>query len=351
MKLYYPTSHYDPRFRREVFPLLKPFIKGKGFTDEARIKLYGVSETDFQLVETITEADVVVLPMAWNYYVKNRQLPKALECIEAAKASQKQVWSYNAGDFGVKIPEFDHVKVFRFSGYRANGQKGHCGMPVFITDYLTQHYEEEAFLKKHYSPKPVVGFCGQADDRVLTTGKELFRTLFYLMQSKLGLRAEEPQTVGSTSRLRAALLKTLERSDVIADNFIKRKQYRAGVTKNKAQHRTTKEFYDNILQSDYVLCVRGAGNFSVRFYETLMMGRIPVYIDTDGYLPLQDTIDWRNHVVWVDYNERHQVAQKVKAFHDALSAPDFIALQQSNRTLWKEKLTLGGFFKELVKQK
>jgi hypothetical protein len=123
-----------------------------------------------------------------------------------------------------------------------------------------------------------------------------------------------------------------------------RKKYRAGVTNEIDRQKTTKEFYDNIQDSQYVVCVRGAGNFSVRFYETLAMGRIPVFIDTDCLLPHKDSINWKDHVVWVDYRDRNLVAQKVANFHHSLDKEAFENLQQSNRRLWEEKLTLGGFF-------
>ena len=145
--------------------------------------------------------------------------------------------------------------------------------------------------------------------------------------------------------VRGYVLKKLQQFTNVETNFILRKQYRAGVKENKDTHQTTLEFYKNIHQSDYVLCIRGAGNFSVRFYETLAMGRIPVFINTDCSLPLDKTIPWRTHVVWVEYRERHRVAQKVTEFHQALSETDFIALQRANRNLWKDYLTLGGFFK------
>ena len=70
-----------------------------------------------------------------------------------------------------------------------------------------------------------------------------------------------------------------------------------------------------------------------------------MFINTDCSLPLDEVIPWKEHVVWVEYRERHRVAQKVTEFHQALSETDFIALQQANRNLWKDYLTLGGFFK------
>ena len=102
------------------------------------------------------------------------------------------------------------------------------------------------------------------------------------------------------------------------------------------------------MDSDYVVCVRGAGNFSIRFYEALAMGRIPVFINTDCALPFDDELDWKKHVVWVEFKERHKVAEKVANFHRAISEKDFIDLQLANRKLWEERLTLGGFFKEFI---
>ena len=117
----------------------------------------------------------------------------------------------------------------------------------------------------------------------------------------------------------------------------------------KKERESTIEFYQNIVDSDYVVCVRGAGNFSVRFYETLAMGRIPVFVNTDCLLPLSDKINWKKHVVWVEEKEIPIINKKIVDFHNSLSIKDFKELQLANRTLWLESLTLGGFFKTFFK--
>jgi len=99
--------------------------------------------------------------------------------------------------------------------------------------------------------------------------------------------------------------------------------------------------------SQYVLCVRGAGNFSVRLYETLAMGRIPVYVHTGGFLPLQDVIDWKQHMVWVEVDELDMLADKVIEFHEQLDADGLKALCKANRQLWETSLRLKGFFDAL----
>ncbi len=330
-----------------MFPLLKPFLKAEGFTDAQRLVSYGVSEKDFQLTEHLEEADWAILPMAWNYYVKTKQESLVVAFIKECVALNKKVIAFNAGDFGIRIPHFKNLIVLRLSGYKSKFTDNEYTLPAFIADPLKKYFDRENVFQRPYQPTPVIGFCGQANPSCLNAGKEVFKTFLRNLKYYTAFSKEEPQQLLSTSFLRAAVLKSLEESKDVQTNFILRKKYRAGVTENKGAHKTTLEFYENLRDSDYVICVRGAGNFSVRFYETLAMGRIPIFINTDCPLPLDDRIDWNKHVVWADYKERHQVAQKVKQFHNALSKEDFIDLQQSNRTLWKEKLTMDGFFKNM----
>ncbi|MEO2059117.1 MAG: exostosin family protein [Mesonia sp.] len=345
MKLFYPQEHYNSTYRGLLFPLLKAFIKNKAFTDAQRLELYGVSEKDYDFVDQLTDADVVILPMAWNYYVATNQLDSAHVLIKAAAREQKIVWSWNAGDFGVKIPSYDHVKVFRMGGYVSRDQQGHEGMPVFISDRLSAYQLPDHF-ELDYTKKPIVGFCGQANASVFNAFLEQLKIIIKNLRSNVWLSAQEPQAVLSSTRLRAQLLAKLAASNLITDRFILRQQYRAGVKTKAEKQQTTDEFYQNIAQSAYVLCVRGAGNFSVRFYETLMMGRIPVYVHTDGFLPLSNQIDWRKHVVWVDEQDLHRLDEIVYTFHQRLDADRFKALLVSNRMLWHDLLTLD-FFKHI----
>ena len=87
-----------------------------------------------------------------------------------------------------------------------------------------------------------------------------------------------------------------------------------------------------------MLCLRGAGNCSDRFYETLAMGSVPLFVNTDSQLPFDDAIDWRRHVVWVEQEELPQIGEKLAEFHSSLSEEQFLQLQQDNRKLWEDYL-------------
>lgn len=345
MKLYYPIAHYDKEYRGWVFPLLKPFIKGEGFTDAQRIAHYGVSETDFIFTQTIAEADFVILPMSWNYYERTNQSAIAISFVKECARLDKKVVAFNMGDFGVKTPYLKNLIVLRPSGYASKFRENEYSLPIFIEDSLNKYFDSNQVFIREYTTTPTVGFCGQANISFINALGEIFKTGARNMKTYVGISKNEVQQVISTSYLRATILRNLEKSAAIHANFILRKKYRAGVSENKDSHSSTHEFYNNLKESDYVVCVRGAGNFSARFYEALAMGRIPVFIDTDCALPFDATFNWRKHVVWVPFKDRNQVAEKTKEFHATLSPKEFIDLQHANRILWQKRFTLNGFFK------
>ncbi len=91
--------------------------------------------------------------------------------------------------------------------------------------------------------------------------------------------------------------------------------------------------------------MRGGGNFSVRFYETLAVGRIPVLLNTDCLLPLDKLINWQEHCVILDESEYRSLGNKIMKFHNDLSDEEFVELQKRNRKLWEDFLTRHSFFK------
>lgn len=338
------TVHKD---RGQLFPLLKPFFKNEAFTDVQRQALYGISEKEYTLVPSPDQADYAVLAMSWNYYVHKKQ-DKAIQAL--VEATTLTVLSFVTGDQGVSIPPLQNCVVFRANGERSKLPDFHQGFPVIIPDPLKKHFQTQAIQLRDYQEKPIVGFCGQANGSIGNAIKEVSRTLFRNLRYALKSRKELPQPLFSTTLLRANVLRDVAKNEGIQTNFILRKKYRAGAHTPEKRKKTTQEFYDNIQESDYVVCVRGGGNFSVRFYEALAMGRIPVFINTDCLLPLADKIDWKQHVVWVEHTEKQKVAQKVMAFHQQHTPASFKKLQQANRNLWQERLTLSGFFKTTLKK-
>jgi hypothetical protein len=101
------------------------------------------------------------------------------------------------------------------------------------------------------------------------------------------------------------------------------------------------------LNSDYTLCVRGIGNNSVRFYETICCGRIPIFVNTDSVLPFEHLINWKALCVWVDEKEIDNIAEVVANYHKKISPQEFIDLQIQLRNIWKQYFSPEGFFNNM----
>jgi hypothetical protein len=348
-KIHADPAHYNPYFRGELIDVLKPFWgKPNSFSDEQRQNMYCLSERDVTFANTVAESDLVVLPMSWNYYLIENKLPMAEAILQEAEEKGKKVLSWTSGDFGVRIPHHSHLTVIRTSGYRSRLPDYHRGMPVFFSDPMESFYNRQHIIPREKGEKPVIGFCGQSKGNLFKYAKDRSRTLLRNAQYHLGLSPHDPQDWRPSTLRRARILEAIEKDSRLTANFIKRSLYRAGAQTKEARHLTTLEFYDNMVQSDYVVCVRGGGNFSVRLYETLAMGRIPVFVNTDCLLPLANRIKWRDHLVWVEEKDMGHIGDVILEFHRQLSPDNFRSLQENNRQIRKEFLRIGGYFRKLL---
>jgi hypothetical protein len=98
------------------------------------------------------------------------------------------------------------------------------------------------------------------------------------------------------------------------------------------------EFQAQLLNCDYILCPRGFGNTSIRFYETLSAGRTPILIDTDGGLPeLLSGYVWEDHIITVGLFEKW--TKLILRDWEKLSADDnYVKRQLSNVELFDSQL-------------
>lgn len=337
-----------PEKRSELFPLLKPYLKAGSYTDKQRLEQYGLSEQDFCLVETADQAQLCIVPGSVNSYSYAGRMKNLVEVVNRSMPYERPLLLHMTGDYGVAYRPREGSYVLRPNGNRSRLTESDLGIPIFIDDPV-EKYRNGRWEARSFEDTPVVGFCGQADGSPVKRITDLLRIAYRNFLGLLGVRKALKQPLIATTYLRAQLLSICERSHLNTD-FIRRKKYRAGASSAVQKQRSTQEFYENMASTDYTICVRGGGNFSVRLYETLAMGRIPIYIDTDGLLPLTDTIPWHRHMVIVPYDQRHQLADHVLKFHKELGPEGFQQIQQNNRNLWKDKLTLAGFFKHFTNQ-
>lgn len=324
--------------------LTRPFLKENNwYLDSDEFEKQNLLSEKFQYELDINNADIVLIPFSIPFYFTSNKKHLLEDINRVCKEKGIKAYGYIGGDFGIELPEFSNIIYFRQGGFKSQLSEKNKGFIVGLSDHFQRLFHKETIIPLDKKEFATIGFCGHATFSFTKKTKEIIKCLFE--NSKRFFKnpfnsVYEPLFASAYER--AKLLTYLNKSDKVKTNFIYRVNYRGGAVTEEQRTATTLEYYENILESDYILCVRGAGNFSVRFYETLMLGKIPVFVNTDCLLPFEDKINWKNHVVWIAWKDRKNIAQKVADFHTALSANEFVHLQISNRKLWKETLSVEG---------
>jgi hypothetical protein len=153
--------------------------------------------------------------------------------------------------------------------------------------------------------------------------------------------------------LRARALTALRSNPRVRCDFIARTGYlgAAPLAAFEKGHPLATErdvFLDNLLRCPYGLALRGKGNHSVRFYELLAAGRIPLFVNTGCVLPLESEIDWKRQTVWVEDRDLARIGDVLAGFHAATSPEAFIDLQRANRRLWLDRLRPEPYFRHVL---
>jgi hypothetical protein len=170
----------------------------------------------------------------------------------------------------------DNIRV-----YRTSLMKSCQSLNEYVLPFLWNKIER-SFNPLPKTEKPILGFCGLVSQN----------------------RIKTLQTFANDSRFHT--------------NYILRQYFWGG---NEGNLQLKMEFEENMRQSHFIMCNRGKGNFSMRLYQTLFAGRIPVFLQTDMILPLHNLIDWNDIAVIADTEE--ELAEKTFHFwntHDIIIA-------------------------------
>lgn len=230
---------------------------------------------------TIEECDYSLIPFKYNDKDKRVQ-----SIVTTAKINNKQVVSF-FNDDNTDILDTDiNVTLFRTSLYKTKQKINERVFPALIPDHFNLNYE---------CNKQGISFCG------------------------------------CLTQTRYEVIEHLKLLNVQTD-FIIRTGFWAPEINSKIKAR--QEYNLNLLSNRYALCVRGAGNFSYRFYEALSFGRIPILLDTDTSLPFSNIIDWNKHIIFIKQEDIPELPNILK---------DDTRCMLANRKLWEDYFSVEGY--------
>ena len=329
--------------------MVRPFIsKGKIKINSEIFKKWGLNKDKIKLVYSLEKADALLIPFTINYYYNNR-ISKHLKSYNDICKSQKiRGFGIVVGDFGKNFQGYENLTYFRLNGFKKQLHTSNIGIPAILSDQHIKYFGNEISINSK-KEKPIVGFCGHATSNKLTYA---IQSMKFLKENSIRFfknpfeKNFEPIFQSAYERFK--ILKKIESCPEIISNFIYREKYRAGAKSVDERKKSTLEYYENIRESDYIICIRGTGNFSIRFFETLMMGRIPVFIDTDCLLPFPNLVNWQDHMIWIKWRDIELLPKLILEFHESITDVDFKQIQKSNRKLWKEKFNPNWIIQNLI---
>lgn len=269
-------------------------------------KLDGTIEfckNNFIYTKNIENADIIVLPIAFN--INNSTF---IELNELSIKYNKPLICFYCNDDDKTYPISSNIILFRTSFYKSIKLPNEYALPVFGPDYFNNIWINEDNIS--------IGYCGNAKNN------------------------------------RLKYLRGLELQNEFKTNFLIRNKVWAKINDKDAQL----DYFNNMRDNMFIFCYRGAGNFSWRFYEIFMMGRIPIIIDTDCVYPYNEEYDLTTHAVVInesDVKKIYHINIKLRKFI-ANNKGNLINIQKSNRLLWEKYFSPCGFllkFKEQFEKK
>lgn len=298
--------------------------------------------TGFDFVASLDEADVLLVPQPVRHITPALRTYLDTQ-VAAAREQNKRVVVFTRGDLShdVFIPD---VILCKGSQYGYLRQPNEIIVPPFVEDLGEQfgvHMREK-------QERPMVSFCGWAGFAS--------RTAFWKYQLKNFLITLRTLVTGNAHYqvhrkgiyFRKAAMRVLEASSRIRTHFIIRQTFSASKkTISLDPVVARKEYVDSMIASDFVLAPKGDGNFSVRFYEALALGRVPILIDTDCVLPREDVIDYASVILRVPYTALDTLADRVADFYAAHTPEAWIERQHRARELFVTHLRYDRFMSAL----
>ncbi len=297
------------------------------------------SYSSFTFVQIITEADYILIPHAVRSIDINTQ--KYLDEIRVlAKKYDKKVLVFIGGDMSHDV-FIDDMIVMKGSQYKYMMRDNEIIVPPYAEDLLES---DEIEIRKK-DAKPIIGFCGWAG---VSTREQLLKyhvknILINLKKIIYPFSYQEVHKKGLFFRRKA--IRVLNNSKLVKTNFIIRKSFSASAkTISLDPVVARKEYRENIINSDFVLTPKGDANFSVRFYEVLTLGRIPILIDTETVLPLENFIDYSKFILRIKHKDIRKLPELISRFYANLTPDQFADMQKKAREAYEQYFRYDAFF-------
>ncbi len=304
-----------------------------------------IDRSPWQEVKKIQDCDVAIFPHKAFHPENLQRNDLCFAAVQTAKAYNKPIIVDAASDSDAPL-DLPSAQVLRFGIYSTLQKPYETERPYWFSQNT---YQDLSSLPIHPPQQPVVGFCG-------TTGSEgkwfkIGRALPLAISKKLLSQGKSAKPLdmrvkkGMSHSLRAKCLDILAKDPRIIDLFDVTNQLRDYYNPaNSNRQLLEQKFVNNMGDCLYNLCVRANGNYTSRFYMTLIAGRIPLVLDTDCVFPWEEKV----HMVKVPAHALDRIGDFVIQHFESFSDRALVEMQQENREVYQKYMAPHKFIPNFV---
>jgi sporulation protein YlmC with PRC-barrel domain len=185
-----------------------------------------------------------------------------------------------------------------------------------------------------------VGFCGTTSSsgklsNIVNFFSPIKITKSVLSQGNLARKVDIRIREGMSHQLREMAIKLLSLDRRIDSYFDITNHYQSYYFKSDSNRIVLENlFVENMNKCDYVLCLRGTGNYSGRFYMALNAGRIPVVVDTDIVIPFEDHL----HIVKIPVDSIKKIGDFILEHFEKTTEQELREMKIKNRAVYNQLL-------------
>jgi hypothetical protein len=268
------------------------------------------------------EADFILVPHNWHWIRYNSEYLNYLKTLSGVTP----IIMVNTGDASPKC-DFPNTIQLRFFLHPGEEKYNKIIVPVPTAP--------RKFRIRDWSTKPSISFMGYVPS--LTPGSILANNL-------RGLKRPIKNSPFLNRKIGTKKLQLLGRQYNVDVTI--RKNYSL-LKSNPNFKELDLEFQNSLDTSDYILCPRGFGNYSIRFYESLSAGATPILIESDSDFPVISLKSfWENNIVRVGLFQDWK--KLINEDWDNLkNGNNYRKRQELNSKIFKEELAFDNFLDKL----
>lgn len=299
----------------------------------------------FRICNNPEKADWIIIPIFSSSLTTEKGLAYIKKAKDISQRFSKPLAIFSNSDIIID-PKVSPIVIFTPGSYAS--MKNQVELPALLPYDPIKFWKNGNWEPIAYKGEIKLGFCGQATRNPLKLLKDWYtiENLRLKRKKNKSIFLHIPRFLPAFER--GLLLRNLEKSKKIKTDFLLRTHYRGGATTFEEKGKVEREFYENIYSNLFTICLRGMGNYSVRFYQTLAMGRIPVLIDTDSNLPFSDRIAYDDFIVKIPFQDRFNAEQYLIEFLKNKTEVDIAKIQKKCREVWREYFNTEAMLRNLA---